>query len=281
MKDFRHKVVVITGAGSGMGRAYAREFARLGAHLALNDHDARALADTVALLRDQAGLRVVEQAFDVGDRAAMFAFAAEVEHRLGKAHVVINNAGIEGAARPVWSTPAEVYERVMRVNFHGVVNGTQAFLPQLLANGEGAIVNVSSIFGFIGPPNHSDYAASKFAVRGFTEALMVELHDSPVQVHLVHPGGVATRIARSAASQAFSQKFLSTPPEAVAREVIRAIRCGRLRVVCGNQSFKTWLGARLLPLRWLNRLVWHDMAGVIDRSDYSSRTGATAPGSAS
>lgn len=268
MKDFKNRIVVITGAGSGMGRAYALEFAALGAQLALNDYDAKGLAETVALVQAKAGVRVHSAAFDVSDRGAMEAFAAEVERVLGKAHVIINNAGIEGSGKPSWATPAASYERVMRINFHGVLNGTQVFLPQLLANGEGAVVNVSSIFGLIGTPNHSDYCASKFAVRGYTEALMVELQDSPISVHLVHPGGIATNIARQPGTQAFARKYLSTPPEAIVRHVIAAIGRRQPKIVFGKDSLKTWLGANLVPLRWLNPIVWRDMRDVIDRSDY-------------
>ncbi|NKF22111.1 SDR family NAD(P)-dependent oxidoreductase [Solimonas marina] len=268
MKDFRDKIVVVTGAGSGMGRAYAVEFARLGARLALNDFDAPALAETVRLLGIDEGERLHSAAFDVGDRAAMERFAGDVRTRLGHAHVVINNAGIEGVGKPVWATPAEAYTRVLHVNFHGVLNGTQAFLPQLIENGEGAIVNVSSIFGLIGPPNHADYSASKFAVRGFTEALMVELRGTRIGVHLVHPGGIATNIARQDRTQAFRHKYLSTPPEAIVRHVIRGIRRGTPKIVYGHGSLKTWLGSNLLPLRWLNPIIWRDMAGVIDRRDY-------------
>jgi NAD(P)-dependent dehydrogenase (short-subunit alcohol dehydrogenase family) len=268
MKDFTNKVVVITGAGSGMGRAYALEFARLGARLALNDYDSNGLADTVKLVRDVSSVDLHSAAFDVSDRAAMDNFANEVKAHLGAAHVVINNAGIEGSGKPVWATDAASYQRVMNINFFGVVNGTQAFLPQLLENNEGAIVNVSSIFGLIGPPNNSDYSASKFAVRGFTEALMVELLHSPISVHLVHPGGINTNIARSEHAQAFKHKYLSTPPEAIVRHVIRGIRRGTPKIVYGKDSFKTWLGANFVPLRLLNRIIWRDMADVIDRSDY-------------
>ena len=269
MKNFRNKVVVVTGAGSGMGRAYAQAFAALGAKLALNDYDATALNETVALLAAHPGLSLHSAAFDVSDRAAMLHFAADVQSNLGNAHVIINNAGIEGAVKPVWALPPESYERVMRINFFGVVNGTQAFLPQLIANGEGAVVNVSSIFGLIGTPNHSDYCASKFAVRGFTEALMVEMHDSPISVHLVHPGGIATNIARQEVSQAFSKKYLSTPPEAIVQHVIACISRGQPKIVFGKDSFKTWLGSNFVPLRWLNKLIWSDMKDVIDRRDYA------------
>lgn len=268
MKDFRDKVVVITGAGSGMGRAYALAFARLGAHLALNDYNAEGLAQTVQQLRAIAPLRLHSAAFDVSDREAMARFADEVQSQLGNAHVIINNAGIAGVGKPVWATPLADIERVMRINFYGVVHGTQLFLPQLVANGEGAVVNVSSIFGLIGPPNHCDYSAAKFAVRGFTEALMVELHDSLISVHLVHPGGIATNIASSPQFQAFSNKYLSTAPEAIVQRVIRGIQRRTPKIVYGKDSLKTWLGANLLPLRWLNPLIWHDLRDVIDRSDY-------------
>ncbi len=278
MKHFRNKVVVITGAGSGMGRAYALEFAALGAHLALNDYDAKGLAETVDLVSAQSPqVRLHSAAFDVSDRAAAFAFAEAVQRALGNAHVIINNAGIEGASKPVWATPIDAYERVMRINFFGVVHGTQAFLPQLLANGEGAVVNVSSIFGLIGPPNHSDYSAAKFAVRGFTEALMVELHDSPISVHLVHPGGIATNIARAEGSKDFARKYLSTPPQAIVRHVIRCIGRRQPKIVFGRDSLKTWLGANLVPLRLLNPIIWRDMKGVIDRSDYPATKAAAQP----
>ncbi|MEX1667130.1 SDR family NAD(P)-dependent oxidoreductase [Zhongshania arctica] len=274
MNNFKNKIVVVTGAGSGMGRAYALEFAKLGARLALNDYDSAGLAETVELLREAGEVELYTATFDVADRAAMAGFADEVKSVLGNAHVIINNAGISGAGKPVWATPLATIERVMGINFYGVVHGTQVFLPQLIENGEGAVVNVSSIFGLIGPPNNSEYSASKFAVRGFTESLMVELHDSPISVHLVHPGGIATNIANMPQHQAFSDKYLSTPPEQIVRHVIRGIRRGTPKIVYGRDSFKTWLGANLVPLRLLNKLIWHDMRKVLDRSDYPPQPSA-------
>lgn len=268
MRDFRNKVVVITGAGSGMGRAYAMAFAELGSHLALNDYDAAGLQETSDLLVAKGHAPALTQAFDVGDRAAMDSFAQAVHARWGGAHVVINNAGIEGSAQPAWLTSQAEYERIMRVNFYGVLNGTLAFLPQLQARGEGAIVNVSSIMGLIGSPSQSDYCASKFAVRGFTEALMVELYESPISVHLVHPGGVATNIARKAGSQAFAKRYLTTPPEAVAKRVIQGIRKGQAKIVCGQDAFKTWLGSNFLPHKWLTAIVWYEIRATLDPKAY-------------
>ncbi|EDY86685.1 short-chain dehydrogenase/reductase SDR [gamma proteobacterium HTCC5015] len=272
MKKFFNKVIVITGAGSGMGRSYVQAFAKLGAHFALNDYDADALKETVAeLKREHPQLKVISSAFDVSHQDAMERFAEDVQRELGGADVVINNAGVEGLGQPTWATPSQSYRRVMDINFFGVVHGTQAFLPQLLEKSEGAVVNISSIFGLIGPPNHSDYSASKFAVRGFTEALMVELLNTSISVHLVHPGGIDTNIARAEQSQAFSQKYLTTSPDDIVDYVIDAIRHKKARIVYGNDALKTWLGSIFVPLKWLIRLVWRDMRDVIDQRNYPAR----------
>lgn len=269
MQDFKNKVVVITGAGSGMGRAYAQAFAALGAKLALNDYDVDGLAHTVALLRGSPATEVYSQAFDVGDVAAMQRFAAEVASQLGNAHVVINNAGVPGGGLPVWLLGDASYQRTLQVNFFGVVHGTRAFLPQLLANGEGAIVNVSSVFGLVGTPNASDYCASKFAVRGFTEALMVELQESPISVHLVHPGGVRTNIAKGVeGGEAFAEKFLKTDPADIAAALIRSIRRNQPRLVCGHQSWQVWLASWAMSLKQRNRLLFREMHALLDPKHY-------------
>ena len=267
MKDFRDKVVVITGAGSGMGRAYAQEFGRLGAKLALNDFNAAALAETVAEQQAQ-GVAVCSAVFDVASRADFEAFAEQVKAELGNAHVIINNAGIEGAVKPVWAmSPAEI-ERIMGINFYGVVHGTQVFLPQLFANNEGAVVNVSSIFGLVGTPNAADYCASKFAVRGFTEALMVELEESPVDAYLVHPGGIATNIVQKNEGQDFNKRYLVTPPEDIARYLVSCLRRRQLKVVYGHGARKTWLGSNFLPQALMNRVLWRELKPFTDLSAY-------------
>lgn len=271
MNTFTGKTVVITGAASGMGRAYAQLFAKEDCKLALCDFDAKGLSETVSLLTSGSCNEVYSEAFDISDRDAVYLFAENVKTEFGNAHVVINNAGIEGNNSPVWAMPDESYERVMAVNFNGVVYGTRAFLPQLLEQGEAAIVNVSSIFGLVGTPNNSDYCASKFAVRGFTEALMVELSQSHVQVHLVHPGGIDTNITRAQESQDFRKKFLTTAPEDICSYVMKGIIKNKPRMVYGNNGFRTWLGTRLLSTKNMQKLLWKEMSPVINMVDYTKR----------
>jgi len=265
VKSLNGKVVVVTGAGSGMGRAYALEAVRRGARVALNDVDPGDLAETVRLC---APAQVLARVFDVSSIADFTAFAEAVAAELGPADVVINNAGVEGEGQPFWATSEESFERVMGIDFWGVVNGTRAFLPQLLDGDPGYLVNVSSLFGLIGPPNHSDYSSAKFAVRGFSECLAAELMDTPVRVYTLHPGGVDTNITRSQATQAFCGKYLKTSPEDVVRLVFNRLGSSRTRIVYGNRAASTWLGARLLPQRLMNRLVSVDMKSILDRSAY-------------
>ncbi|MCG8670901.1 MAG: SDR family NAD(P)-dependent oxidoreductase [Pseudomonadales bacterium] len=272
MKNFKDKVVVVTGAGSGMGQAYTLAFAKLGAKLAICDRNQHGLKETVGLLRGQGVQAFHAQIVDMSNRDEVLGFANNTQQDLGNAAVVINNAGIEGCAAPSWATSISDIEKVMAVNFYGVVNGTQAFLPQLQQSEEAALVNVSSIFGLIGTPNHSDYCASKFAVRGYTEAMMAELSDSHVQVHLLHPGGIATNISQQDKSQAFSDHFLSTPPEKIVQHVIQSIRKNRARIVYGNRAQSTWLGARIVPLGLLSKIIWHQMKNVVDRNHYQQAT---------
>lgn len=271
MKTFSDKIVVISGAASGMGRAYAIAFAEQGSLLALCDYDQKGLQETLSLINNISDKKHIFSAFDVADKKAFFDFAHVVKEQFGLADIVINNAGIEGSAKPVWMTTEQDFRRTMDVNFFGVVNGTKAFLPHFLEKNSGVLVNVSSIFGLIGTPNNVDYCASKFAVRGFTEAIMVELKETPIQVHTVHPGGIATNITRKKDSQAFSEHFLTTPAEDIVKVVMRGIRKNKPRIVFGNSAFRTGLAARLLPLTWVIKLIWREMRDLADKKDYENK----------
>ncbi len=269
-KYFKDKVVVITGAGSGMGRAYALAFAQRGCKLALNDFNADSLDETVRLVQAQSGVAIWSEAFDVSDRESMQQFATHVNTHLGLADLVINNAGIEGGFVPAWQMDIKRLERTMNINFYGVVHGTQAFLPHLIERGNGHLINVSSIFGLVGTPNHTDYCASKFAVRGFTEALMTELQSSKIKVHLLHPGGIATNIAQSSQAKGFSNQYLTTSPADIAEHLIKHIERGTARIVYGHDSLKTWLGATVVPLGILNKIIWAELKKVIDLTPYQA-----------
>ncbi|MEL7248114.1 MAG: SDR family oxidoreductase [Bacteroidota bacterium] len=272
MKNFKDKVITITGAGSGIGRALTMEFANRGAQLALNDWSKEGLEETVSLLHAQGIEDVLSKSFDVSDEAAVYAFAEEVKQRFGNAHMIINNAGIAGSAEPVYHTPNSTYRRVMEINYFGVVYGTRAFLPQLVENNEGAVVNISSVMGFFGPPSNSDYAASKFAVRGFTEALSVEFHKSPISIHCVHPGGIDTNIASSTISDkdldGFDSSILITPPEKLARKIIKGIMRKDPRIIYGNQSLQVWLGNKLLSKRVADWVIWNKLSKMMPLDGY-------------
>ncbi|MCB2386798.1 SDR family NAD(P)-dependent oxidoreductase [Thalassolituus alkanivorans] len=269
MKNFTDKVVVITGAASGMGREYALEFARLGALVAITDVNAEQLAETHNMVKAITRKNSLSEVLDIAAEESVTDFAGKVKRELGNAHIIINNAGIGGGGAPVWVQDNGQYHTTMQVNFFAVVYITKAFLPQLLANQEGAVVNVSSVFGLLGTPGTSDYCASKFAVRGFTESLMVELADTPISVHLVHPGGIKTNIAKHSKNGAeFEEKYLKTDPLFAVREVIKGIQSGKQRMIFGYQSsllrFLT-----LLPLKLRNRILHREMGDMRDPEHYA------------
>jgi NADP-dependent 3-hydroxy acid dehydrogenase YdfG len=237
------KVAVITGAGSGIGRALAYELARRGAKLALSDVDTEGLAETARHAR-VIGADVHEHKLDVTDRQAVLDYADTVAGQFGAVNIVVNNAGVAFTGDIEYMTFEQI-ERVMDVDFWGVVHGTKAFLPHLIASGEGHLVNVSSLFGILSMPSQGAYNAAKFAVRGFTEALRQELliAGHPVQVTCVHPGGIKTAIARNAGAVAgrdqrelaefFDKRMAKTSPESAARTIVAAITGNRPRTLVG------------------------------------------------
>jgi hypothetical protein len=243
MTDIRGKVAVITGAGSGIGQALAYDLARRGAKLAISDIDEVGLAETAKQLR-VIGAAVHTTRLDVTDRPAVLKYADEVAAEYGTVNIVINNAGIAFTG-DIEQMTFEQIERVMDVDFWGVVNGTKAFLPYLIESGDGHVVNISSLFGLLAVPGQSAYNAAKFAVRGFTEALRQEMIVSghPVQVTCVHPGGIKTAIARNAGAvegedpealaNFFDTKLAKTSAAAAARSIRRAVIGNRPRAVVG------------------------------------------------
>jgi NADP-dependent 3-hydroxy acid dehydrogenase YdfG len=244
MKTLNEKVVVITGAGSGIGRALALNAAGKGARVALSDWDTAGLGETAALVKGQTGTEPRTDKLDVRDRTAMAAYAASVAEEFGVVNVVINNAGValHGDFEEV---SYEQFEWIMDVDFWGVVQGTKEFLPHLIASGDGHVVNISSLFGLLGVPGQTAYNSAKFAVRGFTESLRQEMLVSghSVGVTCVHPGGIKTAIARNAQvtssgdpatfAEFFDKRLARTTAEKAADDIIEGILKKRARVVIG------------------------------------------------
>lgn len=255
MKDLKDKIVTITGAASGMGRAYAVEFARLGSKLALCDVDPKGLQETIDLTQAINPNPYLHMVVNVADDKEVANFALQVKATLGDTHILINNAGIEGSAKPAWAISDKQLRHLMDVNYFGVVSCCREFFPQLQAVDEAVIVNVSSIFGLAGIPTQTDYCSSKFAVRGYTEALMAELKGSHILVMCLHPGGINTNIVKHDINKETSQKLLTTPPEDVAKRLVRAIKCKQQRVVHGNMGLRTKIITQFLPLKWVVKLI--------------------------
>jgi NAD(P)-dependent dehydrogenase (short-subunit alcohol dehydrogenase family) len=264
MRSFKDRVCVITGAGSGIGRALALALAERGARLALSDIDLASVQATAGDCRER-GVQAHAARLDVADRGAVFAHADAVAREFGAVHLVVNNAGV-ALAGTVLDTPVEDYEWLMAINFWGVVYGTKAFLPHLIASGEGHLVNISSVFGLFSVGGQSAYNASKFAVRGFTEALAQEMRMAghPVKVSCVHPGGVRTAIARSARTNSKLspeeldrqfRRIARISPQRAARSILRGVQRGQARILVGGDAHALDLIVRLLGARY-QELAW-------------------------
>jgi NAD(P)-dependent dehydrogenase (short-subunit alcohol dehydrogenase family) len=259
-RTLRDKVVVITGAGGGMGREMAVLAAGRGALLALSDWDADALDGTVELVRAQ-GAEVRGDVVDVSDRAAMAQWATDVVDRFGRVDVLVNNAGVSMSGHFEDMTYEE-FDWILGVNLYGVVHGTKEFLPHLIASGDGVLVNISSLFGLISMPGQSAYNATKYAVRGFTEALREEMMVSghPVSVTCVHPGGIKTGIARNGRTTAhedhdrlaamFDTKLAKMPADKAARIILDGALAGQARVLVGLDAHAMHHFAKLTGSRY-------------------------------
>jgi short-subunit dehydrogenase len=252
MKEFKNKVAAITGAASGMGRTLAVELARRGCHLALSDVNDAGLEETARLAR-QHGVKVTTCHLDVAHSEAVYAWADQVATEHGKVNLIFNNAGV-ALTVGLDAVKSSDFEWIMGINFWGVVYGTQAFLPHLKRSGDGHIINTSSLFGLMAIPTQGTYNAAKFAVRGYTEALRMELDiaNCGVSATCVHPGGIATNIAQAgridpSIEQATgisaekhrkrANKLINiTTAESAALQILKAVESNARRVLVGNDA---------------------------------------------
>jgi NAD(P)-dependent dehydrogenase (short-subunit alcohol dehydrogenase family) len=268
VKSFANKVAAVTGAASGMGRSLAVNLAKQGCHVAVSDVDEKGLAET-AKLAGVHGVKITHKRVDVAKRDEVYAWADEVVADHGKCNLVFNNAGV-GYGASVEGCEYPDAEWLMNINFWGVVHGTKAFLPHLRASGEGHVINTSSLFGLLGFPGQSTYNASKFAVRGFTEALRIELDmmKAPVSATSVHPGGIKTNIARTARvnksvmdigvkdmkdSHLQIEKHFRVTADDAAAVILRGVQRNARRVLVGTDAKIFDLVQRVVPssYQWL------------------------------
>jgi short-subunit dehydrogenase len=250
-------VAVVTGAGSGIGRALAQQLAAAGSAVALADIDEKGLEETeFSLLKFEA--TVSSHVVDVADETRVKAFAEEVHAQHGRVTLLINNAGValHGTFEEI---SLDDLRWLMAINFWGTVYGVSYFLPMLKREPRAHIVNLSSVFGIVAPVGQSAYAASKFAVRGFTEALRHELQGTGVNVSCVHPGGIQTAIARRARigartpaasgeeSVSFFEKVAKTSPETAAARILQGVERREPRILIGMDARQIDLVQRLFP----------------------------------
>jgi short-subunit dehydrogenase len=258
----KNSVAVITGAASGIGRALAIRLARENiAGIAISDVNADGLNETAAEI-EKLGVKVSEHIVNVADKDEMQKFAGDVLAAHGRVTHLVNNAGV-GLLGTFEQISLEDFEWLMSINFWGVVYGTRFFLPVLKEQEKAHVVNISSVFGLVAPPEQTAYAASKFAVRGFTEALRHELEDTNVRVSSVHPGGIKTNIARNSRLGAktpegykaqgvkFFDKVAQTTPEQAAETILRGIRAENSRILIGKDAHAINYAARLFPKKYL------------------------------
>jgi NADP-dependent 3-hydroxy acid dehydrogenase YdfG len=249
---FKDKVAVVTGAGSGIGRALANQLAASGASLALADMNMAGLEETVANLPVK--VKATTYKLDVSDRAAYQTFVKQVVADHGQVDAVINNAGIIRLHSMEQGT-YEDYEKSLDVNFWGVIYGCKEFLPYLQKRPQAWLANMSSGAGLVGAANYTSYNASKFAVRGLTEALRNELRDSNITVSCIHPGGVSTNIESSGVHSKDAQKsaarlasnIKSMTADQAANIMLAGMAKGKKRILVGKDIKVVDIVARIFP----------------------------------
>ncbi|MFI1917908.1 SDR family NAD(P)-dependent oxidoreductase [Nocardia sp. NPDC020380] len=270
---------MITGAASGIGRGLAQLLSRRGSPVAIADIDEAGLKQTA----DSLSGPVLTRVLDVRDAADQLAFAGEVKDWLtAPLAAVFNNAGVAVSSSVLDAVP-EDDEWLWQINFHGVINGTRAFLPLLVEQDQGVIVNTSSVFGLVGMPNQSAYCAAKFAVRGFTDALRQELRGTGVSAVNVHPGGITTNIARNARVRkdpegrgrtreqmaAEFEAITMTSPAKAAEIICRGVETGKARILVGPDAYVFDALARIAPTHYF------DVLSLVERTARArARSGA-------
>ncbi|AJD49109.1 short-chain dehydrogenase/reductase family protein [Isoalcanivorax pacificus W11-5] len=269
MKVLENRVAVITGAASGIGKALAEQLAAAGCRLAISDVNSKDLEALAKTLRAN-GHEVHSEKLDVADRQAFYDYAERVHAHYGQVNLVINNAGVALGAT-VEDMNYDDFEWLMGINFWGVVYGTKAFLPFLKEADEAHIVNISSVFGLVGIPTQSAYNAAKFAVRGFTESLRMELEieGGRVSCSCVHPGGIKTNIARNARMNDVShitgadaeksiadfEKMFRTTAADAASTIINGVRRNKRRILIGGDAYAIDTMQRTLPTLYQRLIV--------------------------
>lgn len=252
LRHFQNKVAVVTGGSSGIGRAIALALAESGCKLAVIGTSRERIDGTLASMFEAGQHRGYE--CDVSDRGAVMSLAEAVEHDFGQVDIIVNNAGITSSA-PFAEFDMELFDRIVRTNFYGVVNCCLAFLPRLQSNGRGHIVNMSSMLGFVGVPNQSAYVATKFAIRGFTESLWAELDGTGIAVTGIYPGTIQSEILQRASfsdelEKAAMMKMMDRfgiPAKVVAKKTIDAIRHRRREVIIGKDALAVVAMKRYFP----------------------------------
>lgn len=254
------RTAVVTGAAGGIGRAIAAELSVRGCHLALADIDETRLSE-VALQLARPGLRISVHRLDVSDREAVAALPDRVIQEHAAVDLLVNNAGVALGGTFEQGSEAD-FEWLFGINFWGVVRMTRAFLPLLHRSDDARLVNLSSLYGLIAPPGQTAYSAAKFGVRGFSEALRHELARSKIGVTVVHPGGIATSIARNArvpqgatpdqTARAKKQieAMLKMPPEQAGKIIVRGVEARKPRILVGNDAKFVSILERLAPVSY-------------------------------
>ena len=265
MKNLNGKVAVITGAGSGMGKELAIQLAAKGAKVALNDWNGENLQATLDIVKKNGGTGIAKR-YDVSNREAVYAFKEEVLNTFGQVDIVINNAGIALPSYNVEDVPYDEFEKLININMWGVIYGTKAYLPHLQTRPEAVVANTSSIFGIMGFPTQGPYCTAKFAVKGFTESLRLELaaQESNVRTLSIHPGRIFTNIVRNVdhkegtvteaekeeMAKAFDEGGEGTTAADAAKQIIQSIQKQKPRLLIGSDARFIDRLVRLMPTKY-------------------------------